>query len=262
MSHRLKTRWLRHRGGPGPRTPILVFLHEGLGCIDLWGSFPADLCTRTGLDGLVYDRLGHGRSDPLPSAEADPDYLLDEARTSLPALLDQNGIKRCILIGHSDGGSIALIFAAENRHRVQGIVTEAAHVRVDHLTLAAISTAAAAYEHGELKSKLARYHGNNTDTLFRRWADTWRTPEFCGRNLIALLPGINCPVLAIQGMDDEYGLPDQARDIATGVGGPGLAWLVPDCRHEPHRQAAEAVLDRCTRFIQGIIDPADMDLKE
>lgn len=259
--YRLRTRRLRLRRPPRPAAAVLVFLHEGLGCIKMWGAFPAELCARTGLDGLVYDRLGHGLSDPLPSPAADPAHMHREARTCLPELLDQYGIAHCILIGHSDGGSIGLIFAADHPQRVQAIITEAAHVFVDPLTLNGVGNTATTYEHGDLKSKLARYHGPNTETLFRRWADTWRSQEFSDWNLEALLPRIACPVLAIQGEEDEYGLPSQVLAIAEGVGGPGEAWLVPDCRHAPHRQAGEIVLDRCAGFIQRIIGPEDKDMK-
>ncbi len=259
---KLSTRWLRHPGPLRPGAPVLVFLHEGLGSIELWGGFPAELCARTGLDGFIYDRLGHGRSDPLPSAQADPGHMHVEARTRLPVLLARNRITRCILIGHSDGGSIGLIYAAENPQHVQGIITQAAHVFVDHVTLDGVRRTAAAYARGELKNKLARYHGNNTDTLFRRWSDTWRSPAFADWNLEAFLPRITCPVLAIQGREDEYGLPSQVQTIAAGVGGPGQAWIVPDCRHAPHQQARKAVLARCTEFIRRITDSENKEAQE
>ena len=254
---KLATRRLRHPGAPRPGAPVLVFLHEGLGSIELWGAFPAELCAGTGLDGFIYDRLGHGRSDPLPSSAADPGHMHAEARTRLPVLLARNRITRCILIGHSDGGSIGLIFAAENPRQVQGIITQAAHVFVDHVTLDGVRRTAAAYARGGLKNKLARYHGDNTDTLFRRWADTWRSPAFSDWNLEAFLPRITCPVLAIQGREDEYGLPSQVRTIAAGVGGPAQAWIVPDCRHAPHHQAREAVLTHCADFILRIVNPPE-----
>ena len=253
---RIKIQRLSHSESPLPETPVLIFLHEGIGSIKQWKSFPENLCKKTGLDGLVYDRLGHGRSDPLPSPEADPEHMHREARICLPELLDKNRIKRCILIGHSDGGSIGLIYAAHHPKRVQGIITEAAHVFVDPLTLNGIENTAQAYEHGDLGSRLARYHGENTDTLFRRWADTWRSREFSNWNLEALLPRITCPVLAIQGEEDEYGLPSQARAITAGVGGPGETWFVPGCRHAPHLQARRKVLNRCSRFVCQIVKSA------
>ena len=249
----LQTRWLRQQTPPPANAPVIVFLHEGLGCIDLWGDFPDRIATLTGLDGFLYNRLGHGRSDPLVSAAPDPHHMHEEARTSLPEILDRNQIARCIVIGHSDGGSIGLIFAAGNPQKVQGVITEAAHVFVDHLTLEGVGNTAAAYAQGVLKSKLARYHGYNTDILFRRWADTWRSPGFVHWNLEALLPRITCPVLAIQGREDEYGLPQQAQAIAIGVSGPGEVWLVPGCRHIPHHQARQPVLERCSRFIGSIV---------
>ena len=249
FGHRLQTRWLRHESRKPARAPVLVFLHEGLGSIELWGDFPQSIALGTGLDAFLYDRLGHGRSDPLPAAGIDMTYQDEEIYRYLPGILEQQGISRPIFIGHSDGGTIALLYAAKYSGTV-GIVTEAAHVFVDDLTVKGIRNAVAAYKAGALESRLRKYHGDNLEPLFWRWADTWTHPAFASWNVEDHLPRITCPVLAIQGRDDEYGIPAQAESIAAKVGGFGRAWLVPDCRHIPHRQARGPV----TRAICDFID--------
>ena len=232
--------------------PILVFLHEGLGSIGQWGAFPAQLCARTGLPGLVYERWGYGRSDPLTGPRPD-DYLHREAQDSLPEVLAACGITDPpILFGHSDGGSIALLFAATWPERTRAVVSEAAHVFVEEVCLAGIRVARDVYERGSLRDGLRRHHGDNTDSMFRGWCDTWLRPDYRDWNMAAELRRITCPALIIQGEDDEYGTYAQVETIAAGVSGPAEILWLPGCAHVPHQQAREAVLATAARFIGGV----------
>ena len=232
--------------------PTLVFLHEGLGSIGQWRDFPAQLCALTGLPGLVYERWGFGRSDPLTGPRP-KDYLLREARDSLPEVLAAAGIADPpILFGHSDGGSIALLFAAAFPGRTRAIVSEAGHVFVEAVCLTGIRAAGVAYERGDLRKGLHRYHGANTDALFRGWHDTWLRADYRDWNIEAELRRIVCPTLIVQGADDEYATRAQVDAIAAGVSGPKeILWLA-DCAHAPHHQARETVLANAARFIERV----------
>ncbi|MGK9167416.1 alpha/beta hydrolase [Inquilinus limosus] len=238
--------------GSAGRLPILL-LHEGLGSVAQWTRRGVDVVARlaaaTGHPVLAHDRLGFGRSDPLPGPRG-TDYLYREGREALPRVLDAFGIDRAGLVGHSDGGSIALIFAAMQPDRTAWVVTEAAHVMVEDETLAGIAAAHAAYHAPEskLRAVLARYHGEKTDFTFANWAELWPTPGFRSFDMRDLLPSIRCPILAIQGVEDEYGTPAQLDAIKARVSGPCETWLVPDCRHAPHFEAADRVLPRIAAF--------------
>ena len=251
LGHRLQARRLTpEKAGQGP---VMVFLHEGLGSIPQWRDFPAQLCQTTGLRGLLYERWGFGGSDPLEGSRT-PAYLHQEAQQSLPQVLEQCGIHRPILVGHSDGGTIALLYAAAYPQRVTAIVTEAAHVFVEELTLAGIREAVQAYEATALADKLARYHGSNTDSMFRGWSDTWLSPAFRDWNIVAQLPRIVCPSLILQGEDDQYGTPAQVAAIVEAIGQPARGVLIPGCAHVPHHQARERVLEEMVDFIAGVLD--------
>ena len=232
--------------------PALVFLHEGLGSIGQWRDFPPAVCAGAGLPGLVYERRGHGGSDPLDGPRS-PNYLHEEALDVLPAVLDQSGISSAILIGHSDGGSMALLFAAEYPERVLGIVTEAAHVFVEDVTLEGIRKAVALYETTNLKEHLQKYHGENTDGLFHAWSDTWLAPSFRDWNIEYCLHRVHCPLLVIQGRDDEYGTPAQVEAIVKQAGGPARPLIIPDCGHIPHHQAREQVLAAAVPFVSALL---------
>jgi pimeloyl-ACP methyl ester carboxylesterase len=236
---------------PGHAKAPLVFLHEGLGCIEMWRDFPQRLCALTGRAGLLYDRRGYGSSDAL-SGRWPYDYLVQEAGIFLPEVLDACGIDRAVLVGHSDGGSIALLTAALHRSRVCAAVTEAAHVLVEEVTLAGIRRTVTAYASTDLKTRLAFYHGDNTESVFRRWADTWLAADFQPWNIEVYLPRVTCPLLILQGRDDEYATADQVRRIAAGVSGPAKVALLPDCGHIPHFQATEAALAEMVPFIQNL----------
>ena len=250
LGKRLRVQRLRQ--GPAWRlgAPVLVFLHEGLGCIEFWRDFPSRLAEATDLEALVYDRQGYGGSSPL-DAPRGPDYLHVEALEYLPAVLRAEGIERAILVGHSDGGSIALIHAAHHPQTL-ACITEAAHIFVEDITLAGIRDAQRIYRETNLAEKLARYHGDKTDVVFQAWVGTWLSPAFRDWNIEAELPRVRAPVLAMQGEDDEYGTADQVHGIVNGVSGPAEASLIPECGHTPHREQPEKVLATMADFVRRI----------
>lgn len=232
--------------------PTIVFLHEGLGSIGQWRDFPAALCMMTGLAGLVYDRWGYGKSDPV-SLPRPTRYLHDEALTTLPEVLEKCGVHESIFIGHSDGGTIELIFSSVHPAYVLGIATEAAHVFVEDVTVKGIQEAVQTYRTTDLPQRLSKYHGANTDLMFRGWAETWLSAEFRSWNVEEYLPGVVCPVLAIQGVDDQYGTPAQVDSITGKVTGPARKLLIPACGHIPHHEARAVVLSEINRFVADIL---------
>jgi pimeloyl-ACP methyl ester carboxylesterase len=229
-------------------SPHLVFLHEGLGSVGQWKDFPLSLCKRTKLPALVFDRWGYGKSEPCDKI-IDVGYLREEALTSLPQVLAHFRIGRSILVGHSDGGSIALMFAAIHPEKVCCLMTEAAHVFVEDVSLDGIRKAVQVYEHTDLRERLAKYHGEKAGLVFKRWSETWLAPSFREWNIENYLPKVNCPVLAIQGKDDPYGTPAQVDAIVRQVSGPSAGLIIPDCGHIPHFQAREVVIQGMTDFI-------------
>jgi pimeloyl-ACP methyl ester carboxylesterase len=242
--------------GAAPDAPVLVFLHEGLGSIGLWKDFPEALCRATGLPGLIYERQGHGGADPLTAWPRPVGYLEHEAEHVLPRVLAALGIERFLHIGHSDGGSIALLHAALRPAGLLGAITEAAHVFVEDITLAGIREARDAFVRGPLRPKLARWHGRNTDGVFWGWNATWLTDPFPAWDMTDRLPPIRCPLLVMQGEGDEYGSAAQVETIAARAGGPATPLMVPDCAHVPHHQARDAVLSAMARAIRAWTGPA------
>lgn len=234
-----------------PALPYLVFLHEGLGCTALWRDFPERLCTATGCPGLVYDRLGFGKSSPLLHRRT-IHYLHASALHELPQLL-HSVIPETpyILVGHSDGGSISLIHGAERPFFLRGIIAEAAHVFVDPTTIAGIKSAAAAWTQGKLKG-LTHYHGEKTETVFKAWSETWLSEWFKHWNIEYLLPSIAVPLLVIHGKNDQYGLIAQAKSIALHSAGHVQLEIVADCAHTPHAEAQPLVRKLMTDFIAEV----------
>jgi pimeloyl-ACP methyl ester carboxylesterase len=243
--------------GPSPdAAPTLVFLHEGLGSVGQWKAFPEKLADACRCGALVYDRYGYGGSETLaPPYERDPDFMHVEARDALPEILDQAGVRDAVLIGHSDGGSIALLAAATLDSRIRGVITEAAHVFVEPESITSIENAVAAYRVGDLRDKLARYHGDAVDSAFYGWANVWLNPDFEAFHIEGYLRAITCPVLAIQGEDDAYGTPAQLDMIRAAVSGPVETVLLPDCGHAPHADAADITFDAMRRFITAVFGP-------
>jgi pimeloyl-ACP methyl ester carboxylesterase len=245
-SHRVE--YVRIAAG-GERRPSLVFLHEGLGSLAMWRDLPERVASETHCDAIVYSRYGYGNSDPL-SEQRPVRYMHDEAQIALPQLLDCLAIDQPILIGHSDGGSIALIYAGSTPARVRGVVTLAAHVLVEDISVASIADAKTAYETTDLRARLARYHAD-VDSAFRGWNDIWLDPAFRDWNIEGYLSKIRCPVLAIQGVDDEYGTMEQMRRIAAGVRESEIL-VLDDCRHSPHRDQPETVLSAIASFVRRL----------
>lgn len=240
--------------GPPPTAerPVLVLLHEGLGSTGFWKDLPEALAARTGLAVFLYDRRGYGRSDPEPGPRP-LDYLEREAERALPAVLAAAGIERPVLVGHSDGGTIALLFAAAFPERVRAVVAIAAHVLVEPETIDGIRAAVRAFEAGELRRRLERFHGGRSEAVFRAWADTWLDPRFRGWNVADRLARIRAPLLVLQGEADEYATPAQVEAIAAGVAGPVRTVLLPGAAHVPHHQAREATLAAIGAFLEGAL---------
>ena len=239
--------------GLGPRYgPSLIFLHEGLGGIAQWKHFPDTLARAAGCNALVYERWGHGGSDRL-LGKRKADFMQREAEFALPQILDAFGIEEAIFFGHSDGGSIALLFAALYPERTLGVITEAAHVFVEEASLAGVLAAKERFETSDMERRLRLYHGDNTESMFRGWADIWLSPEF--RDWVIppeTLAAIQAPVVALQGADDEYGTPEQLERIKAGIGDTAKTVLIPNCAHTPHVESRETVMDEAINFIKDI----------
>lgn len=245
---RLDGRLIEYATWGDPRaTPALVLLHEGLGSVAMWREFPARLAEACDTRVVAYSRIGYGRSSPLTSPR-EPDYMHVEARSWLPRVLDALAIDDCVLFGHSDGASIALIHAAERPARVRGVIAVAPHVYVEDLTTASIVAARDAARKDGVDPRLARYH-DDADGAFRGWNDIWLDARFRDWNIEALLPAIAVPVLAIQGRDDEYGTLDQLARIAAQHTRTECL-VLDDCRHSPHRDRPDAVCDATARFLR------------
>jgi pimeloyl-ACP methyl ester carboxylesterase len=228
----------------------LVMLHEGLGSVSMWRDFPEQLAQATGCRTLVYSRLGYGGSSPL-DAPRSVDYMHEEGRIWLPAILERLGIRRPLLFGHSDGASIALIHAARPESEVAGIIALAPHVKVEDLTVQSIAAAKSAYAQTDLRSRLSRHHAD-VDSAFWGWNRIWLDPAFRRWNIEALLASIRCPVLAIQGEQDEYGTMEQIASIARAAPDTRLLALAA-CRHSPHRDQPQTVLAAAREFVSHAV---------
>ena len=235
--------------GPDHDAPTLVFLHEGLGSVSMWRDFPQKAAAATGCAVVAYSRYGYGQSEVLRGPRA-VDYMHVEALEVLPELLDKLSIRDPVLVGHSDGGSIALIYAAMS-DSVKGLVVMAPHVFVEDISVKSIAEAKTAFEGTDLAQKLGRYHADAAKT-FRGWNDIWLHADFRSWNIEEVLPRIHCPVLAIQGFDDEYGTMAQLDAIAGRTGGPIELLRLADCRHSPHRDQPAVVLEAMVSFIDRL----------
>ena len=241
---------LEIRRFPGTRTGAtpIVFLHEGLGSLRQWKDFPARLATRTGAPALAYSRWGYGGSEararPWPA-----DFLEHETEVVLPALLEATGMDAPVLFGHSDGATIALLFAAAFPDRVRGVISEAAHVMLEPISAAGIRRVRDRFLHGDLRERLRAQHGDHVDDTVLGWTENWLRPEFRDWDIRAALRAIRCPVLLIQGRDDDFGTLDQVEAIATRVAGPVERLILDGCGHVPHRERSSEVLDACAAFI-------------
>ena len=251
--HQLEYAWY----GPRPdQAPALIFLHEGLGCVAMWKDFPQRVSEATGCGALVYSRSGYGNSDPceLPRTVR---FMHDEALISLPQVLDEFEIREAILVGHSDGGSIALIHAGGTMDaRVQALVLLAPHVFVEEIGIDSIRRIAEDYRSGRLKQRLERYHGKNVECAFWGWNDVWLNPEFRSWNIEEYLPQIRVPALLIQGEDDQYGTLNQIKAIESGCEGPVRTVMLADCGHSPHLDQPEKTREAVEAFVREVMAPA------
>lgn len=231
--------------------PTIVFLHDSLGCVSLWRDFPAKLSQLTQCNILVYDRLGYGKSQAMPDVPRPVNYLETEADT-LNDLLSELAIDRPILFGHSDGGSIALLTASRYPEKIKAVIAEAAHVFVEEITLKGIREAMEAYKTTNLKERLEKYHGGNTDILFRAWTQTWTRDDFRNWNIENFLPAISCPVLVMQGLKDEFGSLAQVESIVNNVSGNVKKMLIKVSGHTPHKETPEEILAVAADFIHNL----------
>lgn len=240
--------------GPRPaEAPTLVLLHEGLGSTSTWKDFPDRLAAATGYGVLVYSRRGYGRSSPHP-APWQLIYMHEEGLDILPALLDTIGFKRGILVGHSDGASIAAIYAgARHDDRLKGLVLMAPHFFTEESGLAHIRLAAQAFEEGDLRQRLMAHHGDNVDDAFWGWNKAWLDPGFRQWNLESYIPNIRVPMLLIQGEDDQYGTAAQIDAVVRACPAPVTVRWLKDCTHFPHREQPQETLSVTAEFVRKIL---------
>lgn len=243
---RRETLWLRPRHD---RNPAFILLHGGLGCVDLWFDFPQRLAAR-GHAVFAYSRLGHGRSDPA-SLPFGVDFMHREASDVLGPVIDAAGVDDTILIGHSDGASIAAIYAGSTPDsRIRALVLIAPHFVCESVCVDEIRRTVARYRNGDLRDLLARYHGENVDIAFDSWSGPWLHPDFLSWSIEEYLPRIDVPVLMIQGADDEYGTLRQMEILRGKAACPVETAVVPQCGHFPYRQQPEATLAAIEKFIR------------
>lgn len=248
LGRRLEYRWIGPRPG---NTPTIVFLHEGLGCVTMWRDFPERLAAAAGCGALVYSRPGYGASDPAPGPWPVA-FMHEEALEVLPAVLERFGLEEVILFGHSDGASIAVIYAGAHPGRPSALVLEAPHVFVEPICTERIARIAGEYEATRLRERLMRHHGANTDSMFKSWTEVWIRPEFRLWNIEESLPRIVCPVLVVQGDADEYGTLRQVDAVLAGVKGPAESRVIPHCGHSPHSERPSEVLEASAGFLRRV----------
>lgn len=253
-SQKIEIQW--HKKGE-KNQPTLIFLHEGLGCTRMWKNFPENLSRNTGCPALVFSRFGYGRSDPCPLPWK-INFMHKEALRILPDIIKKAGIKNYILVGHSDGGSIGIIFSGSTHEKglyakgLKGLITLAAHVFCEQKTVKSIRQAKIHYGQQNLKQRLEKYHGENTENAFRGWNNVWLAPHFINWNIEKYLSRIDIPMLAIQGKDDQYGTIKQIESIKHHVKHV-KPYLVDDCGHSPHIEQQKIVLNVMARFIHQIV---------
>ncbi len=239
--------------GPRPdAAPTIVMLHEGLGCVGLWGAFPEQLAAATGVGIFVYSRASYGRSSPakLPRSVS---FMDEEALEVLPRVIDAIGFKRGVLFGHSDGASIATIYAGSVQdHRVRGLVLMAPHFFTEEMGLAEISRAREAFYSGGLREKLKRWHAD-VDCAFRSWNGPWLDPDFQKWDITDALGYIRVPILVVQGAEDQYGTLKQVEAAQEECFCPVEVAVLPGARHSPHRDAPELTLSAVAGFINRLL---------
>jgi len=246
----LEARWI---GPRPPEAPTIVMLHEGLGSVGQWGDFPDQLVKATGCGVFLYSRAGYGRSEAV-TVPRSLRYMHDEALQTLPKVLEAIGFRRGILLGHSDGASIATIYAGGVQdHRVRGLVLIAPHFFVEAVGLASIAAARTAYERGTLRQRLARYHGDNVDTAFWGWNRAWLDPEFERWDIRDFIGFIRVPMLIVQGSEDQYGTAAQIEAAQEESYSPVDVALIAGARHAPHIERAAPTLAAIANFVTTLL---------
>ena len=248
-SVRIEHAWV---GVDDAAAPLVVFLHEGLGSLAMWKDFPQQLCTAAGARGLVYSRPGYGRSTPRAAEEAwDLDFMHRQAHEVLPALLQALAVtEKPWLFGHSDGGSIALLYAAKFSAQIEGAIVLAPHIMVEDLSVQSIAKARTAYQQSDLRQRLAKYH-DDPDSAVWGWNNIWLHPPFARWSIEREITSITCPLLAVQGVNDEYGTLEQIRGIARRLPKTRLLEL-ENCGHSPHRDQPERLIAASAVFLQEL----------
>ncbi|KFF07695.1 alpha/beta fold hydrolase [Chryseobacterium luteum] len=231
--------------------PVIVFLHDSLGCVQLWRDLPEKLSEVTHCNILLYDRLGYGKSGPMLTHERPVNYMEQEAGL-LNDLLTELNINNAVLFGHSDGGTIALITAAKYPEKIKSVICEAGHIFVEDLTLKGVWDAWDAYKTTNLAGRLAKYHGDKVEMLFRAWTETWTREDYRSWNIEYLLKDIHCPLLFIQGDADEYGTLEQVERTVSQVSGTAEKYIIPGIGHTPHKEVPELVIGKVSEFIKKL----------
>jgi pimeloyl-ACP methyl ester carboxylesterase len=230
--------------------PTIVFLHDSLGCTQLWRDFPAKLAEATECNILVYDRLGYGKSFPMLTHERENNYMESEADL-LNDLLDELNIKETILFGHSDGGTVALITASKYPEKIKATICEAGHIFVEDVTVKGVKDAFEAYQKTDLPKRLQKYHGDKVETMVKAWTEIWLSDRFRNWNIEYLLKNISSPLLFIQGEADDYGTLDQVEKTVSQVSGSAEKFIIPNVGHTPHKEVPELVLEKSIEFIKS-----------
>jgi len=227
----------------------IVFLHDSLGCTHLWRDFPVKLGAALACNILVYDRLGYGKSEVMKTHERTVNYMEQEADL-LNELLCTLDVQDAVLFGHSDGGTIALIAASKYPENIQAAISEAGHIFVEDITIQGVRDALEAYNTTNLGERLQKYHGDKVKMLFMAWTEIWLSEKFKNWNIEYLLKDITCPLLFIQGENDEYGTLDQLEKTTAQVSGISEKYIIPEIGHTPHKEVPELVLKRSVEFLQ------------
>jgi len=233
--------------------PTIIFLHDSLGCVQLWRDFPQKLAAATQCNLLIYDRLGYGKSAPMPTFKRSNDYMEVEAEV-LYDLITVLKIENPILFGHSDGGTIALLAASKYPKKIKAVIAEAAHIFVEEVTLKGIYDAIESYQNTNLSERLAKYHGDKVETIFKAWTEIWISQSFRNWNIEHFLPNIICPLLFIQGEADEFGTLQQLEKTISQMNGKSEKYIIPNISHTPHKEAGAATLEKATTYIKENFD--------
>jgi pimeloyl-ACP methyl ester carboxylesterase len=230
--------------------PTIIFLHDSLGSTQLWRDFPVKLSEQTECNVLVYDRLGYGKSFPMLTHERENNYMETEADV-LNDLLNELNLRDIILFGHSDGGTIALIFASKYPEKVRATICEAGHIFVENVTVKGVKDALDAYNTTNLLERLQKYHGDKVDMIVKAWTEIWLSERFRSWNIEYVLKNIKSSLLFIQGEADEYGTLEQVEKTVSQVSGSAEKFIIPNVGHTPHKEVPEIVLEKAVEFIEN-----------